>query len=82
MNIKLYTKEGCTLCDEAMEVLTELQESFALHIEEIDIYKDDSLLEKYQLMIPVIEMDRKILQYGKIDKIFLRKRLLEQTNVD
>lgn len=44
-----------------------MQPEFTFQLEEIDIYEDDQLLEAYQLMIPVIEVDEKQVTYGNID---------------
>lgn len=78
----LYTKQGCPLCEEAKNLLEELKREFEFQINEIDIYQDDALLEKYQLMIPVVEVDGEVVAFGKVEKYVLRKRLLESTNVD
>ena len=75
MHIRLYTKTNCPLCEKAKAVLTELQADYSFTIEEIDIYQDDALLEKYQLMIPVIELDGEEIGYGMIEKEMVRKRL-------
>lgn len=80
--IVVYSKHGCPLCDEAIEIIKDLQEEFPLQMKEIDIYVDDHLLEKYQLMIPVVEMDGEMIAYGKVDKNFIRKRLLKETVID
>lgn len=71
MKIVLYSKENCCLCDEAKDILRELQ----IEWEEVDIYKDERLLERYHLMIPVIEMNGDIVAYGRIHKDVIRKRL-------
>ncbi|WP_152655189.1 glutaredoxin family protein [Oceanobacillus sp. CFH 90083] len=51
--IRFYTKKNCPLCEEAKELL-ELLNTDHIPVEEIDIYQSDTLLEKYQLIIPVI----------------------------
>ena len=71
MKVVVYSKENCSLCDEAKAILHELQVEF----EEIDIYKDERWLERYHLMIPVIEIDGEIIAYGRIHKDVIRKRL-------
>ncbi|MFS0863977.1 glutaredoxin family protein [Fredinandcohnia sp. 179-A 10B2 NHS] len=68
MKVIMYSKENCSLCTKAMNVLREINEEFPLDIEEVDIYKDDLLLEKYQIMIPVIEIAGKEVEYGIIHK--------------
>ena len=80
--VVLYTKQTCPLCDEAKELLYKLQAEIPFDLKEKDIYQDDRLLEKYQLMIPVIEANGKIVIFGKIEENSLRKRLLELVSVD
>jgi glutaredoxin len=78
--INLYSKTNCPLCDKAKQVLQELQKEFSFQINEIDIYQDDVLLEKYQLMIPVVEIDGEEVAFGIVQKDVIRKRLLEVGN--
>lgn len=55
--VVFYTKENCLLCDEALDLvqMTQRIEPFELEIK--DIYEDDKLLEKYQLIIPVVKIN-------------------------
>ncbi|WLR53309.1 glutaredoxin family protein [Bacillus tianshenii] len=78
MEVVLYSRKKCPLCDQARDVLIELQNEFPLNIKEVDIYSDDELLEKYQLMIPVVDIDGEQADYGMIVKDLLRNRLLEK----
>lgn len=76
MNVIMYTKTGCPLCEKAKQILVELQDEYAFHLQEVDIYQDDDLLEKYQLMIPVVVIDGEEVAFGQIQKVEIRKRLL------
>ncbi|MCP8617648.1 glutaredoxin family protein [Salirhabdus salicampi] len=72
--ITLYIKERCPLCDEAKELLFLFRDDYDFTIEEIDIYQDPYLLEKYHLSIPVIriknkELDGAHLNYGKVEQL-------------
>jgi glutaredoxin len=78
IKVIMYSKNNCPLCDKAKRVLEEIHEEFPIDIKEIDIYQDDELLEKYQLMIPVIEIDGEEIAFGMIQKEPIRKRLLEK----
>jgi hypothetical protein len=71
----LYTREKCPLCDKAKRIIEELVSEIGLSYKEIDIYADDHLIERFGLMIPVLEWQGEILQYGNIDKSSLRKKL-------
>jgi glutaredoxin len=78
MNVIMYTKTGCPLCEKAKKVLVELQEEYSFDFQEVDIYQDDVLLEKYQLMIPVVVIDGEEVDFGQIRKVEIRKRLLSK----
>ncbi|MEH7223563.1 glutaredoxin family protein [Bacillus sp. JJ1566] len=68
MRVTMYSKDNCSLCTKAKKVIEELSEEFPLDLHEIDIYKDDVLLEKYQILIPVVEIDGNEVEYGIIHK--------------
>ncbi|GEN87281.1 glutaredoxin family protein [Oceanobacillus sp. FSL W8-0428] len=74
--IQFYTKNNCPLCDEAKALLDMLNTNNIL-IEEIDIYQSEVLLEKYQLMIPVIVYKEKEV-YGNEINIENISRLLSE----
>ena len=56
--VTFYTKENCLLCDEALDLLRVLQDLESFQLEVKDIYENDDLLEEYQLIIPVIKIDK------------------------
>lgn len=76
MQVVLYTRKTCPLCEEAKEMLTALQHDLDFRVIEKDIYLDERLLEQFYLMIPVIEIDGEVVMYGKIQRENIRKRLL------
>ena len=65
--IHFYTKKNCPLCEEAKDLLKLLQREMTFTLLEVDIYSNDKFLEQYGLMIPVIELNGQVLQYGHID---------------
>ncbi|MCQ6275683.1 glutaredoxin family protein [Bacillus sp. V3B] len=69
--ITLYTRNGCHLCEQAKDVIDDLRNHIDFDYEECDIALNDDWTEKYGLMIPVVMVDRKEIQYGHIDKITL-----------
>lgn len=74
MIVHFYTKENCSLCEEAYTLLKMFQHDYQFTIEKRDIYKNDDWLEKYQLLIPVIEIKDKLLtceemHYDKIEAL-------------
>ncbi|MGN7941098.1 glutaredoxin family protein [Virgibacillus sp. 6R] len=71
-----YSKENCSLCEKGLALVEELQKEIPFDYEVVDIYKDDELLELYQIMIPVVKIDNEIASYGILEKDLIRKRLL------
>ena len=63
--LSLYSKPGCHLCDvmkDAVRHAIANRPDYAL--QEVDISNDAELLRKYELEIPVLELDgRKIAKY-------------------
>jgi hypothetical protein len=58
MNVVLYTRPGCHLCDEAREVILSLRDSIGgFELREVDIDSDDELHRRFLERIPVLEVD-------------------------
>lgn len=77
VNITVYSKKDCHLCDIAMEILLNIQKEFPFSLTEIDIEKDEIVFEKYKYLIPVIEIDgEKVFNYSVNETEM--KRILRQ----
>lgn len=72
----LYGKENCPLCDDARALLQALQDREPFQMKEIDIYSNDELLEKFQLMIPVVEVDGEVVDYGQINLFKVHEKIM------
>jgi len=66
LEVTLFTKEKCLLCDEAETILEAVQLLHSFQLKKVDIYEDDALLERYQLMIPVIQINETCLTSNDI----------------
>jgi glutaredoxin len=71
----LYTKEGCSLCARAKEILLRLREETSFHLEEVDITRDATLFAAYKNHIPVVTVDGKEVMRGTPDELALRQGL-------
>lgn len=78
--LHFYTRNRCHLCENAKNILLELQKDFHFTIEEHDIDLSDELTERYGLMIPVIVMDEEEVEYGNVNKLVISKRLQEKSS--
>ena len=72
-----YSRPGCSLCEEGFLTLKLVQEDIPFKIEILNIEDDEALHEKYMLMIPVVEKDGNVIQYGQLDYVTLLEALGE-----
>lgn len=77
--VLFYTKEICSLCEEAEALLHMFQQDYHFKIEVCDIYKNEALLEEYQLLIPVVEIDGHQINCEKMGYDALNQFLKEHT---
>ena len=57
MDVVLYTRPGCHLCDEAREVLLAERSRTPFDLTEVDIETSDELVRDYGIRIPVVTID-------------------------
>ena len=55
--LRLYGKPGCHLCDDAKAVLARLAGRYGFTVDEVDIRSDPALFRRYDIRIPVIDVD-------------------------
>lgn len=77
MIIKFYSKPDCGLCIEGLHTLKIVQEDIDFKIEHYNIEEDDEAHEKYMLMIPVVEHNGDVVQYGQLDYATLYEALVD-----
>lgn len=73
----VYSREGCHLCDEAIEVLQSYS-AWLPPTREIDIDADPNLQKRFDTEVPVVEFDGKIRFKGRVSELLLQ-RLIEGT---
>ena len=78
IELQLYTKADCPLCDEAKKSLEPLTTQFPIQIEEIDITSNLGLFTKYKELIPVLELEGKRLFVHRIHVKALKRKLIWQ----
>jgi hypothetical protein len=54
INLTLYSRPGCHLCDEMKAVVARVASAMPLSLQEIDISTDPALESRYGLEIPVL----------------------------
>jgi len=75
VKVKYYSRPGCHLCEEGLVTLKLLKDDFPFEIDIINIEEDEAIHEKYMLMIPVVEKNGEVIQYGNLDFVTLYEAL-------
>lgn len=75
MQITLYTKPNCSLCEILQDDLTWLQREINFTVNTQEISTDAALTAQFQYMVPVLEIAG-ALYYPPHDLLQLRQRLL------
>ncbi len=78
MKVTFFSRASCGLCIEGLHTLKLVQEDIDFDIEMINIEEDESIHEKYMLMIPVVEKDGQVIQYGNLDYATLMEHLCSE----
>jgi glutaredoxin len=78
VNVILYSREGCHLCDDAHSLLLR----HGLQARVVDIDADPTLRERFNECVPVVEIDSKVRFRGRVDPILLRRLIRSGTEKD
>jgi glutaredoxin len=73
--ITLYTREGCTLCEEARIAITPLAREFGTTLREVDIDDDSLLHDRYTDDVPVIFLGSRMVAQHRVNVPQLRRQL-------
>lgn len=80
IRLTLYTRSRCKLCDEARQVLEDVQSrlspTLTVELDIADIALSPSLWETYRLDAPVVLLDGHVLFRHRVDPGSLEARLL------
>lgn len=64
MNVLLYTRRGCHLCEAAEDLLA----GRPIELQLIDVDRDAEALARYDLRVPVLEIDGRVVLEGRFDE--------------
>jgi len=71
-SVRMYSRPGCGLCDEAREIVLAERDRSAFRYEEVDISDDDELELAYGLRIPVVLVNGEELFEIRVDPAAFR----------
>jgi glutaredoxin len=56
MHVTVYSKPGCHLCEDALQIIDRLTTRYGLDVTEVNILDDMAIFEQYREIIPVVEV--------------------------
>jgi glutaredoxin len=80
IEVTLYTRKGCHLCDEAKAQMTPLLREFGARLHEVDIDADASLRALYDVEVPVIFVGERKVAKHRLDLAQFRRQLERARN--
>jgi glutaredoxin len=75
VNVTLYGRPGCHLCDDALAVLERIRAERPFDLQTVNIEDDDALMRAYLERIPVVAVDGEEVYDYYVDERDLRARL-------
>jgi len=75
IQVEIYTKADCHLCDVAKEVVERVQKRVPFALAVIDITSDPLLYEKYRYDIPVVRVNGKLAFRHRVEEHEFEERL-------
>lgn len=77
LEVILYTRPGCQLCDEAKAEIAPLLQHAGARLREVNIDEDAQLRELYNLDVPVIFLNGRKVAKHRVDARQFRRQLDE-----
>ncbi len=71
----MYSRPGCSLCEEMLEELAALPAARGIAVQVIDVDRDPALRERYGHKIPVLLLAGELVCHGRLDTEEVHKAL-------
>jgi glutaredoxin len=75
VQVVMYTRQGCHLCDEAWQMLQELGQCYALRLEKVDVDGAAELRQRHGERVPVLVINGKERMWGRINRVLLERQV-------
>ena len=77
LEVTLYTRPGCHLCEEAKALIAPLLAEFGACLREVNIDADPDLRERYNLDVPVVFLAGRKVAKHRVDPVQFKRQLLD-----
>jgi len=73
--VTIYSRQGCHLCDDALNTLESMRDELNFEIDVINIDINPELIKLYSDQVPVIQIDGEHHDFYKVDPVRFRSSL-------
>jgi glutaredoxin len=77
LEVTLYTRPGCHLCEEAKSLIQPLLAEFGARLREVNIDTDPELQERYNFDVPVIFLEGRKVAKHRVNPVQFKRLLVE-----
>ena len=75
LSFTMYSRPGCSLCEEMLEELAALPAAQGIAVQVTDVDRDPALRERYGHKIPVLLLAGELVCHGRLDPEEVHKAL-------
>lgn len=75
LQIIMYTRQGCHLCEDAWSLLSAEQPRFRFQLQAVDVDRQPELAARYGDEVPVVSVNGKVRFRGIVNAVLLRRLL-------
>jgi hypothetical protein len=75
LHFMLYTRQGCHLCEAALERLETARRRWGFVLTEADVDADPTLAEQFGECVPVVSVNGKVRFRGEVNPVLLERLL-------
>src|SRR5262245_49642740 len=75
LQVVMYTRQGCHLCEEAWEILRAEQQRHGYQLEAVDVDRSADLRALHGEQVPVVTVDGKVRFHGRVNRALLQRLL-------
>jgi len=78
VEVTLYSRPGCTLCEEAKEDLKALEADYGFSLQVVNVDDDPELAARYGAHIPVVAIDGEAVLMTRVSRFRFKKAWQER----
>jgi hypothetical protein len=75
IRIDFYTRNGCCLCDEALEQIASAGRRYLIDLKLVDVDQSPELREEHGACVPVVAVNGRVRFRGRVNRVLLERLL-------